>query len=42
MITLKGYTTSTGYMGYIPNIGYSLFSTETEYIEFYRNEVERK
>ena len=39
---MKGYTTSIGYMGYIPNIGYSLFATELEYVEFYRNEVERK
>lgn len=42
MITLKGYTTSTGYMGYIPNIGYSLFPTELEYVEYYKTEVEHK
>ena len=39
---MKGYETQMGYMGYIPGIGYSLFPTETEYVEYYRNEVERK
>lgn len=39
---MKGYPTANGYMGYIPNVGYSLFSTELEYIEFYKMEVERK
>ena len=36
---LKGYATSIGYMGYIPDIGYSLFSTETEYVEYYKEMV---
>ena len=39
---MKGYATQEGYMGYIPGIEYSLFSTETEYIEFYKMEVESK
>jgi hypothetical protein len=30
---MKGYPISVGYMGYIPGIGYILFSTETEYKE---------
>lgn len=33
---MKGYPTEIGYMGYIPNKGYSLFSMENEYIEFYK------
>ena len=33
---MKGYTTNTGYKGYIPNKGYILFSTEDEYKEFFR------
>ena len=33
---MKGYPIESGYMGYIPNIGYSLFSTETEYQEYYK------
>lgn len=37
---MRGYTTSQGYMGYIPNEGYSLFSTETEYEEFFRENCE--
>ena len=35
---MKGYPTQIGYMGYIPNKGYTLFSTETEYIEYIREE----
>ena len=38
---MKGYPTQTGYMGYIPGNGYSLFSTETEYVEYMR-EIERE
>ena len=30
---MKGYPVDIGYMGYIPGVGYSLFSTELEYIE---------
>lgn len=30
---MKGYNTETGYMGYIPGDGYSLFSCERDYIE---------
>ena len=33
---MKGYATKTGYMGYIPNKGYILFCSETEYCEYYR------
>ena len=32
---MKGYVTSAGYKGYIPNKGYVLFSTEDEYKEYY-------
>lgn len=32
---MKGYVVPDGYMGYIPGCGYSLFSTETDYREFY-------
>lgn len=31
--TMKGYTVSCGYMGYIPGKGYRLYATEDEYIE---------
>ena len=34
---MKGYTTQSGYMGYIPNRGYILFCTEKEYEEYYGN-----
>lgn len=37
---MKGYHTSVGYMGYIPGEGYSLFATQEEYKEIYREEVE--
>lgn len=33
---MKGYTVSTGYMGYIPEMGYILFSTQNEYEEYYK------
>jgi len=33
---MKGYTTQQGFMGYIPNKGYILFCTQTEYIEYYQ------
>ena len=32
---MKGYFVSTGYMGYIPDKGYILFSTENEYKEYF-------
>lgn len=32
---MKGYTTPSGYMGYIPTKGYILFCTENEYREYY-------
>ena len=37
---MRGYPTQVGYMGYIPNEGYSLFSTEDEYYEFYKENCE--
>lgn len=33
---MKGYVTSSGYKGYIPERGYVLFSTEDDYKEYYR------
>lgn len=33
---MKGYPTQTGYMGYIPGKGYSLFSSEDDYEEYYK------
>ena len=36
---MKGYATQTGYMGYMPNEGYSLFATETDYVEYYQEHV---
>ena len=33
---MKGYIIDVGYMGYIPNKGYTLFTTEEEYREEYR------
>ena len=33
---MKGYPIEAGYMGYIPNVGYILFSTENEYVEYYK------
>ena len=32
---MKGYPTQSGYMGYIPGIGYMSFVTETDYKEYY-------
>ena len=32
---MRGYSTQSGFMGYIPNKGYCLFSSETDYIEYY-------
>lgn len=32
---MKGYPTQIGYMGYIPNKGYTLFATENDYCEYY-------
>lgn len=32
---MKGYNTSDGYKGYVPEMGYILFSTEEEYREYY-------
>lgn len=32
---MKGYPIDKGYMGYIPNQGYVLFCTESEYLEYY-------
>lgn len=37
---MKGYPIHEGYMGYIPNRGYILFSTETEYLEYYKEYCE--
>lgn len=37
---MKGYVISDGYMGRIPNKGYVLFSTEDEYMEYYRENCE--
>lgn len=37
---MKGYPTQTGYMGYIPGMGYVLFSTEEEYKETWE-EIQR-
>ena len=36
---MKGYPTQTGYMGYIPNEGYNLFATESDYIEIYKESI---
>lgn len=36
---MKGYHVSTGYMGYIPGKGYSLFCTQAEYEEYYRETI---
>lgn len=33
---MKGYYSNEGYMGYIPGEGYTLFSSEQEYYEVYR------
>ena len=33
---MKGYIVNSGYMGYIPDKGYSLFSTQKEYEEYYK------
>lgn len=37
---MKGYSTAYGYMGYIPNKGYILFSCEKDYEEFYKTNYE--
>ena len=37
---MKGYIVHLGYMGYIPEMGYTLFSTESEYVEYYRTYVD--
>ena len=34
-ITMKGYPIEQGYMGYIPDKGYVLFSCEQDYEEYY-------
>ena len=41
---MKGYPTQSGYMGYIPNKGYILFSFEQDYEEFYeaQKEIEKE
>lgn len=31
---IKGYIVTTGYMGYVPGIGYMLFASETDYKEY--------
>lgn len=33
---MKGYPTQIGYMGYVPNEGYVLFASETDYKEYYK------
>ena len=43
MTKCKGYVIPDGYMGYIGNGTYRLFSLESEYIEYYtenKNEIE--
>ncbi len=37
---MKGYNVPEGYMGYIPDVGYSLFSSEEDYREYYEEVVE--
>lgn len=37
---MKGYTTESGYRGYIPGTGYMLFTTESEYREYYREHID--
>lgn len=32
---MKGYQTAQGYMGYVPGKGYMLFTSDTEYKEYY-------
>ena len=32
---MKGYITQAGYMGYIPDKGYILFSCERDYEEYF-------
>ena len=39
---MKGYPTQSGYMGYIPNVGYTLFVTENEYYEYIEDMEENK
>jgi hypothetical protein len=35
---MKGYLTNSGYMGYVPGVGYRLFETEDAYYEWAREE----
>lgn len=37
---MKGYTVNVGYRGYIPGMGYILFSTEKEYEEYFEEYME--
>lgn len=37
---MKGYYTSYGYKGFIPNKGYMLFKDEDEYEEYYNENKE--
>lgn len=37
---MKGYPTHAGYRGYIPGNGYLLFSTESEYREYFHEHSE--
>lgn len=32
---MKGYSVQSGYMGYIPTMGYILFASEGDYAEYY-------
>ena len=34
MTVVKGYVVPSGYMGYVGNNNYRLFSTEEEYLEY--------
>lgn len=36
---MKGYYTSTGFMGYMPDGEKILFSTYDEYVEAYKEEI---
>lgn len=38
---MKGYVTYYGYMGYIPNEGYHLYASESEYVEDYEERINR-
>lgn len=37
---MKGYNVPEGYMGYIPDEGYILFSSEEDYREYYEEVVD--